>query len=318
MSQLDDEALASFNEVFEQPAAPDEGPPADEPTDDAPSEPEATADPEPDDEQPRDEHGRFAPKEKYAGKYASVEDLEKAYLEAQKALGSYKGEVGELRQTLEERLDAIQKQQPQPVFDHEVIERNPGAVAQQIAVQMFNNGQDPETHPAYEAVMEEWYDQAPREATKFERTLDRVRFQASLEQVTQPVQQTLAEQQNQMALQSFVRDNPDLPDYLTEIQQIAAEPGNEVLSQALLSEDPKSRVSALGVLYRLAKATAPARATPQQATESARATAAEVEKAVQEAAVVNTANANQGDAPVLDEVDRMWEAWQTLGVSHLK
>lgn len=314
MSQLDDEALASFNEVFAS-EAPDEGPPSEPENVEAPSEPEATA--ETPDEQPRDENGRFAPKnEPYAGKYNTVEDLEKAYLEAQKALGSYKSEVGELRQTLEQRLDALQQQQSQQPIDAGMIEQEPGLVANQIAMQAFQAGNDPESHPAWKSVMREWFDQDPYEATEFQRAVDRVRFERELEARTAPVAQTIAQQQNQMALQKFVADNPDLPDYLDQIQQLAGT--NEFLANGLLSENAKDRVAALDALYRLAKTAAPARATPQQQSENAAAAAAEVEQAVQQAAVVSTANTNQGEAPTKDYVDEMFERWQSFGVDHLK
>lgn len=315
MSQLDSDSFEQFSEAFASPAAPDEGPPA-EPEDPAPSETEATAEPEaPQDDRPRDELGRFTEKQPLAGKFKTVDDLESAYLELQRTLGSKNSEIGELRQAIEDRLDSFQRQQHQ-VYDDDTIERNPGAVAQQIAVQALQAGSIPEQHPAYEAAMEAWFDENPRQATNFLLTLQQVRFQHALEERTAPVQQTLRQQQEQQAIREFGQRNPDIVDYADQIQQIAG--ARPALAAMLQSDDPQARVEALDTLYLLAKAQSPARATTEAVTDHARKVAADTAQAVADATVVTTGNTNQGEAPVMDEADRMWEEWQTLGISHLR
>lgn len=308
MSVLDDDAFAGFNEAFVTEAAPDEGPPAETPTPepDAPSDEATATEPEPEPEQPS----------LLAGKYKSPEELEHAYIELQRTLGSQKNELGELRQALEERIDGLARQQNQPFYDPDVISQNPGAVAQQIAVNAIQNGMEPEQNPAYNQALEDWFDQAPREATNFMLTLERVRFQQQLEERTAPLAQTVQQQQDTAVLQEFGRQHPDIGEYATQIEQIAAT--KPTLSNLLRSPDPQARVEALETLYLLAKAQTPSRATSEALTDHARQTAEDAARAVQEAAVVTTGNTNQGDPPQKDYVDQMFDTWQTLGVSHLK
>lgn len=310
MSELDSDALAQFNEAFAPSAAPeDTGPPAE--PDPVPSEPEATTEPDPPvDDKPAkpDPDERMAA---YLAKYGG--DPDKAYeasVEAQSTIGSLKRELGELRSMLSERLD----RQPEPQLPSsldDMDDRQLGVYAQNLAVHAFQSGVDPESSPAFEAVMDAWYLENPRAASRFERTIDRVRFQAELEQTTGPVRQTLQEQQHRDAVQQFRRQTPDFDDYIEDIQQLAVT--NEILGKALTGDDPNARVQALGVLYQLAKSAAPGRATPPAST-----TADDVERAVQQAAVISTANTNQGTPPAKDYVDDMFDRWQNLGIEHLR
>lgn len=274
-------------------------------------------------DRPRNEKGQFVAKddpdiEKFLAKYdGDITKALKGAAEQSSLVGRLGQELGELRSQVEQ----LPRQQQQ--YPADLIESDPSAVAQQLAVQSFQSGQDPEAHPAYKAVMREWYDQDPYEAAQFERTLDRVRFQAEMEQRTMPVQQTLRQQQEQQAIMDFARRNPDIPEYADQIQQLAAQ--NPVLGRLLESEDPTEKIGALGVLYQLAKGSSPSVSPEGPDTKqdearaaSARAQAQEAEQAKAAAAVVTAANTNTGEPPGKPLADQIWEAWGEHDIGRLR
>lgn len=319
------EQFDDFNKAFEAPdIQPDDSPDPGTPVvDEAPADVVDTADEEhATDERPRDEKGRFISPEqadklsKYINKYDG--DVDKAYeasVEAQSLIGKLGQELGTLRSQVENLPSQLQHQQaptlPGDIGD--LIAQDP----RQVAVWALQNGAG---EPVYEAAMQEWFDQDPRAAARFETELRLQQVRSEFEAQTVPVQRTLAEQEKQAAIARFTREHPDVEALAPQIQRVAAE--QPFLANALSSDDPTTVVQALSALYTVAKATAPPApdtGASQQAIAQAQAQALQqAEQAKQEAAVVTGGTNSTGDPAQPSASDEIWERWQELDIGRLK
>ena len=186
-----------------------------------------------------------------AGKFQSPQELEQAYLEAQKLIGKQGNELGDLRQAVREEIQQAfpPQQQPQQVpltdqvvsaFD-DLIAENPGQAAQ-WALQS--------NQPMlYERAMENWYVENPKDATRFEMSLQRQQEAARAEFAAQASQAEQA--QFLSAWDSFKQQHPDLDQYGQVMMQIANEA--PAIAKSFETMTPAERAQWIPVLYDAAR-----------------------------------------------------------------
>lgn len=190
----------------------------------------------------------------WAEKFQSPEQLWEAYQHAQRKIGEQGNELGKLRQAVREELQQVLPQQPAPAslpltddvvsaFD-DLVDANPA----QAAAWALQTNQP----MLYERAMDTWYETAPKDASRFERSVERQReYQAA---------QIQAQQEKQMQdhfLQtwvSFAQQHPDLPQYGPMMLQIANE--QPLLQQAFQFGTPEQRAQVIPLLYDAARARA--------------------------------------------------------------
>lgn len=208
--------------------------------------------------QERDEHGRFtsgepqeeppeeAPEETpqqeervYAGRYKTVEELERAVEEKQAYIARSDTEKGQLRQEinelreLREALSAQREQQQYQGYDWDgLIEQNPVAAAE--AAYQSNN------QLVLRQAMEAWNEMAPgapqlwAENKRLERGLDELR-------------ESIGQQTTDRTLKEFSQTHPDVEQYAQEMGEIAQQ--YPFLRQTLASGDAQAQVEVLDFLY---------------------------------------------------------------------
>lgn len=268
--------LEASPELAPEPA-PEETPSTEEPEpQQAPPEAAAEATPseEAPKERPRDEKGRFVTEtaeEKearlLAGKYRTVEDLERAYTEAQTLIGQQGSELAGWRQTAQQ---GTQQDQPLPLNEQTVgafdqlVEQNPHAAAS-WALQA--------NQPLlYERAMESWYDFSPKDASRFEMVNALARQQAEFQQQAQtqmePLQERHQQEQYALAIQNLRQRHPDVLERLEGMMGLAQERPH--LLYGLASHEQADREKTLEDLYLLHSALNPSQAQAQVEPEEAR------------------------------------------------
>lgn len=188
-------------------------------------------------------------------------------LDAQSMIGRQSKEIGELRDAVAE-IQQNRQQQPQafPGDLDEEIDENPDAVAKWALSQ---------NQPGiYNAAMASWYEENPREASRFERALEMEMLRTEMEQRLQPAieparQQTAA--RSLAAAQTELRAvYPDLDSILESATEAEVSGLDATAIRQLQETNPKA---ALETIYRWVKAGRPyeaVAASPEQ-KEAARA-----------------------------------------------
>jgi hypothetical protein len=228
-----------------------------------------------------------------AGKYKSVDELEKAYLNAQQSEGRLAQELGDLRRLVEERTaqpEPQQQQQPQQIDTQralEWLEENP-AQLQNVLAQAFQAENDQLVAVALAA----WEATGDIVGAKQAQTMvAAAKAQQALAQQQQYAQQQQQAQENQLQQigVQFATMNPD-----ADAQAIAAAAqAHPDLGQLLHSGDPQVVNAALLTLHKLSKAVPPQAATqPDTAAivrDIARETALAGDQAIRDAQVASAA-----------------------------
>lgn len=284
----------------------------------APAEPVDTAEETVAQDRPRDDKGRFVASDdpeiaKFLDKYnGDPEAAIKGALELQKLTSRQTDELGELRK-LREQIEQMQESIPAPQAQipgnlDELILNDPA----QVAVWALQTGAG---EPVFDAAMDEWFNQNPRQAARFETEL---RLQAALqEQQAQvaPLQQTLAQQQREAAMRDFQRTHPDIGDYTDQIQQIAQQ--RPAFAQMLASDDVETQMGALDALYVLAKASGPA--APPSGDTAQVVPDTPVEQALAGASILTGGTSGHTDPAAQKSVsDQLWDSWQGFDISRIQ
>ena len=175
-------------------------------------------------------------------KFTSWEEAEKAYENAQKALGRQGEELGELRKAVEE----VQRGQQQPQAYgklQEALEENPQAVAM-WALQQGNE-------EVLDQALEYWYEESPRAAARFERAIEMAQFKQEFEGQIVPALENVKSESEVRALALAQRElrakYPDFDQVMESVEESDVEGLNQDAIRQLRDADPKA---ALEVVYR--------------------------------------------------------------------
>jgi hypothetical protein len=289
-----------------------------------------TAAEEPTQETPRDEQGRFTAREEetpstpdpedaaaptggesddelqaYLAKYGGDQDKAlRAALEAQKLIGRKQSEIDELKSSLEERFDQFEERlaPAAPNVDLQTIADRlvdrPDLIPQ-VAQAAFQEG----NRDILKVAMVAWGDHDPYAAEDFRRRW-RERPRAEIYRADTAASE-IEDGWNQSA-QEFAKTHPDFNVYAAKMNEIAPEYPH--ILKILEHGAPKAQLEVLDFLYvkaqRLQGDTAAA-----QAREAEAATAADTDRAIEEAAVTSgtTTHSEQKLSPA-EVIGQQWEA----------
>ena len=211
-------------------------------------------------ERARDDKGRYIKKEEFGemilGKFKTPEEAIRGYEELSELVGRQSQELGELRKQIQTQ------QTPQVAGDwfSQLAEQNP----QQAAVWALNNNQT----PLYEQVMDYWYDNDAKNASRFESQLLVAQERQRWESQFKPYQEQHGAQSMNEALRSVAVRIPDVYNQMEGMLQTAKE--FPYIVRELEAGNPSSREKAIEALYYLANARGtvepaePAAAQPKQ------------------------------------------------------
>ncbi len=269
--------------------------------------PEDTAD----DGRPRDpETGQFVAAEEaeqerlYANKYRTVEEMEAAVLHQESFAGRQAAELGELRQELAGRLDSIDERldRPAPPSLHnldQVFEENPFLAAEQTL-----QAQD---WAAHDRVIKAWEELDPSQVGLYKatKTAERRAYEADqkLEAFQQSQQQAPAYQSALESAQTRLQtEHPEIDlgvlqqAMIDEAMDAARISGENVYSSMMKSGDPNKVYMGLRTLALAAerRVTGDQR---QRATDLARTSAVETQRAKAEAMVTSATGSAPDPAP---------------------
>jgi hypothetical protein len=300
--------FSAWEEMADVPdAAPDEGTPVAETEAPAPEMVADTAEEQAQDGRPRDEHGRFVSTKDepvveaeqqeaerlLAGKYKTVEELERAYQSAESRLGQSGSELGELRQAVQELRAQLQPQEPQynPETLQEWFDQNPhqvGTVASNAAQQVLEGNQG--AQDLLDAALVAWGDLDPVGAKRFERQFIAAQVRAEQTQMTSAEAQATRAWND--AAQQFAQDHPDMNQFAPKMMELADQ--SPAMVRLLQDPNPGTRLEALDYLYTKAKAAVGD--TLQAAKVQVDAEAAQaVDQAIQDATVASATTTNPQD-----------------------
>lgn len=230
-----------------------------------------------------------------AGKYKSVEDLERAYTEAASKLGQQGTEIGDLRKLIEERLPAEEDEGGSyPEYDPGVA----GAINELINAERYQEAAYYAAQSGngllYNQALDSWYEEAPRQAAKFERDLEMQQFQAQYQQDRQPDIAARAQSEANTAYQNVARKFPDLAS-LSDRMQEAGKQYPDVLRVLESNAGVEGKERALEALYKIAKADS-IDTLSQASSEAAQVAADEARRDKAESHVASASNAKR-EAP---------------------
>lgn len=202
----------------------------------------------------------------------------KAAVEAQSTIGSLGNELGQLRKAVEQLEKPETAPSPAAPFlpqgVAEAIEANPS----QVATWALQN----DNKMAFEAAMTEWYDQDPREAGRFERTLERELLKQELTQQIQPEIESVRSQQQARQVADAHRElSQAYPDFTATLESATQDEVSGIDPNALQALQQTNPKAALELVYRWV---AQGRQVKQQQVSAQRAE--EVRQEKREAAVV--------------------------------
>lgn len=224
-----------------------------------------------------------------AGKYRSVEDLERAHSEAQAIIDRQGNELGELRRSFEDRFSQLEQRANTRQITPDLISDDPAA-ATQIAFEQ----QDQYTMArAFEA----WREEDPFAAAAWAITKQTEQREAALraeiEQVKQQVTQTQSAVQPQQDIavwhEAWALAEKSVPDIRANAQVILDEVAPQfadVFAGALTAGDAAARAKALVALAGIARGRN-ADTLNEAVTQAARETAEEAQKARTDAYVAS-------------------------------
>lgn len=200
----------------------------------------------------RNEKGQFAPKESEAGeperRFKTWEEAEKAWENANAALGRQGQEYGQLQQQVNELLNRTPAEREQPMNDatfEALIERNP-AKAAEYARKIGN--EELENY-----VLDSWAVESPSAVTQYQIDKALGKFRDDLSTTVAPLKENANKAEVARAWGQAKHEIPDLEKYAPAIYELAqSEP--EMIEVAFGDEGtPEQRVKAIRNLYRLAK-----------------------------------------------------------------
>lgn len=245
-----------------------------------------------------------------AGKYKTVEELERAYAEASTLIGRQSADVAEAKQ-LRQEFDTLRQQvsQParQPNYDA-LLEENAGAAAELA----YNSNDQYQVARA----VEQWKLEDPFAASVWVanklRDEEMAKLRADYEVRLAPAQKVAAQNSINEAFAEFSASNPDagvvLSNLFTKIE--SGEPLSPAVKLAfgnLQSDTPEGRHAAFETLYALTKVqqseVVAAATTQTQQRQSEEARAAKVNATV-------ASGAAQPEAPALTNVEQYLTAFE--------
>ena len=320
----DDDAGFWENMGQEAPAASEEETPVESVVaEETPAEVAETAPEEaPEEGRARDDKGRFvaaepeveeAPQEEtpaeqlYAGKYRSVEELERAYSEAAQKIGSQGSELSDLRKAVDELRESFEQDddhQEQPNYDPDTLqewfENNPSQIPQ-VAVSAHQQG----NIALREQALIAWEEIDPASARLYEREF----LKDELRREQQQALQTQSETRNLTAdvAKEFAQSHPDMDTLAPAMREIASE--YPQMAQILQSNDRAAQLEYLDFLYTKARgrqadtlSTATKQVEAQQTEEA--------DRAIAEAQVASakTANPESPRRSMADVIGAEWDA----------
>lgn len=253
------------------------------------------------DEAPEEQQQEEAPR-LYAGKYQTVEELEKAVAHQESLMGRQSNEVAELRRQMQEMTEAFNR--PRVTYDlDQTFAEDPAAAADQAIM-----AQDAQ---AYQRVMREWMEVDPAQARMYQnmKALE-VRLQEEQQRTQQWQQQTQSaaiERQLGQAWEQVEREFPSIntPEFRQAMQEEAAEAmqaaGQAFYSPLIESGDPQQAYYALRTLARAASMRLPATHL-EQAQQLAQQAARAAQRAKADA-IVTSATATAPEQPTTPSYD---------------
>lgn len=268
-----------------------------------PEEPEAAEEPEEELEEEVEEEDspQFSPDiQAFLDKYnGDVSKALEAAVNAQSKLGEQGQELGELRRMVQELGEKIPAKTPQspfvPAEFQDAIVENP----EQWALWAVQN----ENQAVYDQAMNEWYEQAPARAARFERAMEMQMLEQRLQQQYQPVTETVAQQQNANAITSAHRAlSQKYPDF-QQVLESATEGELAGIDRNLLAQAQQTNPeAALELVYRWVSAGRETEAARKaQRKEASR-------QAKKEAAAVVTGEGSSDSKPEPTTMDKLKEA----------
>lgn len=279
-----------------------------------PAEEADTAEVEEAPERERDERGRFVAKEQpaeerlFAGKYRTAEEMEAAYSALESRFGQQGSDLGELRRELQAIREELQPQQPQQQqYDMDQVsswfDENPTQIPS-VAVQAYDQG----NQQLYNAAIDAWYEYSPREAARFERSLEMQQLRQEFQQHTAPVQEQVSNQAFAQAYREVSAKYEDFDQFAPAMGELAQ--ARPAILKALQEESPEARAQVLEDLYLLARARQSDTLVPA-AREAAKA-AAEAALQAKEDAVTVSATSTIPEQPKKSAADLIGEQWDAL------
>ncbi len=248
-----------------------------------------------------------------AGKYKTVEELERAYTEAQTAIGRQGNELSELR-TLKTEFQALRDQLTQPASQYdagtiqEFLDTNPAQIPA-VAQQALNTGDT----LTYQAAMRAWGEHDSVGAMDFHARQVTANAVNELRAEMAPVRETTERNQTAQefanAYQSKQAEHPDFDAVMNSVteQQIAGFP--KTVIQALGSGDQEVKAEVLETLYRWTKAEQAGTLT-QAAAETVATQAAEAAAQRLDATVASTTASSDRVQVVKTPQDAFHEAFE--------
>ena len=274
---------------------------------------ETVAEPEPELEASEPEP-EPAPEPLLAGKYKTVEELERAYTEAQSAIGRQGNELSELR-GLREQFDELRQDLTKPAapqYDPTGIEdellSQPHLIPQ-FAQQALDSGDQ----VLYGKSIAAWHQVDPGGATAFQVNAHLAAQQAAFDARLAPIQQSVQSAQTATELASVYEqkaaEHADFSQVMNSVtgEQLAGFP--KELVGLLQTGDETTKANVLETLYRFAKveqvgSIADATAAAQAATQ------ADAAQARQDAVVATTTSTTDRTPVVKTPIDQFHDAFQ--------
>ena len=256
---------------------------------------------------PRDDLGRFAAESQeteepteaeklFAGKYKSVEDLERAYQEAASKLGEQGNELGELRKLIDERLPAVDDEEDwaEPVFTPQAAGQMQNLLEagryQEAAVYAAQSG----NNLLYDQVLEAWFEEQPRAAANFDTNLKLQAMEARWQQQRQPEVQARVQSEADKAWNNVAKRFSDLPGLADKVIE-AGQRYPDVLRVLQTDSGIEGKERAIEALYKIAKADS--LDTLSQASQEAAQVAADEARRDKADSVVASASNAKREAP---------------------
>lgn len=205
-------------------------------------EPESEDEPEETEPEAPAEEGLPAELAAYVERHGGVEQALRVALEAQSLIGRQGSELGELRQAVQ----ALQAQVARPQYEVGDIEERIVDNPQAMAAWALQNEQE----QIFEAAMAEWYEQDPRGAARFERTIEQEIFKSELAQTLQPAQAQQIQAVMVQAKRELVAQFPDADQILSSATDDELAGLDPAMVGQLRDQNPRA---ALEVVYRWVK-----------------------------------------------------------------
>lgn len=244
-----------------------------------------------------------------AGKYKTTEELERAYLEAQTAIGRQGNELSELRglrdefTQLRDQLQAPAAPQYDPGTLAEFFDNNPQQIPA-VAQQALDAGDQ----LLYQQSLKAWSDHDPIGASDFHMrqllAAEREQLRAEIAPMREATQKTEIASQFADAYTAQKQAHEDFDQVMSSLTQAQIDGFPRTVIAALQSGDQQTKQEVLETLYRWTKAEQAGQLT-QAAVNAQAAQAADAHTARQDAVVATTA-ASSDRTPVTRTANEAW------------